>query len=288
MTLGERIGDILIKLLLLFLIFITLYPFYYVAVASLSDPSLLVKSRGFLLKPVGFSTGAYRMVFQDAIFRLGFLNTTFYVVVGTSLNLVMTCLGAYALSRPNLYGKTLIMFFIAFTMFFSGGLIPRYLLVRNLGLLNTRWALILPVAINTWNMIIMRTGFESLPESLSEAAKIDGADDLTILTRVYIPLQMPVIAVIILFYAVQHWNSYFDAMIFLRTRDLYPLQLILREILIASSTDTMMAGIVMDREPIGETIKYAAIIVSTIPILLVYPFLQKYFVKGVLIGAIKG
>lgn len=185
--------------------------------------------------------------------------------------------------------KNPIMFLIVFTMFFNGGLIPTYLLVNNLGLLDSRWALIIPSAMSAYNLIIMRTSFQGIPVSLEESAKLDGANDFTVLFRIVLPLSMPVVAVMILFYGVGHWNSWFNALIYLRTRDLYPLQLILREILITNSTDSMMTGVGgADKMPIGETIKYATIIVATIPILLLYPFLQKYFVKGVMIGAIKG
>lgn len=171
----------------------------------------------------------------------------------------------------------------------SGGMIPRYLLVKNLGMANTRWALIIPNAIATWNLIIMRTSFQSIPDSLEESAKIDGASDFTVLTRIVIPLSIPVISVITLFYAVGHWNAWFDAMIFLRKRELYPLQLILREILIMSSTENLMTNVEnLDMMPLDVIIRYATIIVATVPILLVYPFLQKYFVKGIMIGAIKG
>ena len=179
------------------------------------------------------------------------------------------------------------MFFIVFTMFFSGGLIPMYLLMQNLSLINTRWAMWLPGMIGTTNLIIMRTSFKAIPSSLEESARIDGANDFVILYRVIVPLSKPVIAVMLLYYGVGHWNSWFNAMIYLQDRNLYPLQLILREILIDSTTDVIELG-GDDSEPIAQTIKYATIMVATVPILCVYPFLQKYFVKGVMIGAIKG
>jgi putative aldouronate transport system permease protein len=179
-------------------------------------------------------------------------------------------------------------FIIVFTMFFSGGLIPNYLTVMNLGLIDSRWAIILPSAISTYNMIIMRTSFSSIPDSLEESATIDGANDITILTCIILPLSLPIIAVMVLFYGVSHWNSWFSAMFYLRSRTLYPLQLILREILITNSIDNMTTDVsAMDKEPIGESIKYATIMVATLPVLFIYPFLQKYFVKGVMIGAIK-
>jgi len=219
----------------------------------------------------------------------GYRNTLFYMVLGTTLNLFLTCLGAYGLSRKNLLLKTPITMFIIFTLFFSGGLIPSYLLVaRTLGWVDTPWALIVPGAVSTFNLLILRTAFEQVPPALEEAARIDGANDWTILWRVIIPLSLPSLAVILLFYAVNHWNAYFSALIYLRDRTLYPLQLVLREILIANQTGDMTTGTLGgDVEPIGETIKYATIVVATLPILVLYPFLQRYFVKGVMIGGVK-
>jgi putative aldouronate transport system permease protein len=288
-SLGEHVFDTFNIAFMFLMMFLTLYPFYYVLCASLSAPSELVRARGFIFSPQGFSADAYQMVFDNEMIRIGYINTIIYVVAGTSLNLLLTSFGAYALSRRNLEGKNFFMFAIVFTMFFSGGLIPTFLIVKSLGLIDSRLALIVIPAISTWNLIIMRTGFQSVPVSLEESAKMDGANDLVILFRIYFPVSLPVVAVMILFYSVYHWNAFFNAMIYIRTRTLYPLQLILREILIASSTDNMMSasGIVSDREPIGETIKYATVIVTTVPILLAYPFLQRYFIKGVMVGAIK-
>ncbi|MFK7694953.1 carbohydrate ABC transporter permease [Paenibacillus sp. HJGM_3] len=285
---GEKAFGVFNVLFMLGLCFVTLYPFVYVALASLSEPASIAQHRGLLLRPLGLNWDAYKAVFNNPMIQVGYRNTLFYVVVGTAINLVSTAIGAYVLSRRNLYFKNLLMMLIVITMFFGGGLIPTYLLINHLGMLNTVWALLIPGAIGTFNMIIMRTGFQSVPVSLEESAKIDGASDLTILFRIIIPLSMPVIAVMILWYAVGHWNSYFGALIYLRDRELFPLQLVLREILITNTTDNMMTGAAAeDRLAIAETIKYATIIVSTLPILLLYPFLQKYFVKGVLIGAIK-
>jgi putative aldouronate transport system permease protein len=220
--------------------------------------------------------------------RQGYLNTIYYVFVGTSLNVAMTSLSAYVLSRKGFYLKNVLMFYAVFTMFFSGGLIPYYLVVRSLGLADSRFSLIFPTALNTFNLIVMRTSFLAVPDSLEESATIDGAGHLTVLFSIILPLSLPVVAVMVLFYGVWHWNSWFQAMIFLRTRELYPLQLILREILIYSSTDTMITSVAAgDKEPVSETVKYATIIVATAPILIAYPFLQRYFIKGMLIGAIK-
>lgn len=286
---GELLFTIVNIGLMIGLIVVTLYPLLYVAFASFSDPATLMTTRGLLLRPLGFTLEAYIRVFDNPMILTGYRNTLFYVVGGTALNLLMTMLAAYALSRRNVMFRRPLMLLIVFTMFFSGGLIPTFLLVgRTLNLMDTPWALILPGAIHTVNLIIMRTAFEGIPYELEEAARIDGANDFTILFRVALPLSMPVVAVMILFYAVGHWNAFFSAMVYLRTRDLYPLQLILREILISNSTEMMTAGVASgDVMPIGETIKYATIVVATVPILFVYPFLQRYFVKGVMIGAIK-
>ncbi|MDG0875746.1 carbohydrate ABC transporter permease [Paenibacillus thiaminolyticus] len=288
MSLGERIFEVFNILFLILLCLVTLYPFIYVLFASLSDPAWVVQQRGLIWHPSGLNLEAYRLVFDNPMITSGYLNTLFIVSAGTCLNVFMTALGAYGLSRQNVMWKNPIMFFIVFTMFFSGGLIPSYLLVTGLGMLDSLWALIFPGAISAFNLIIMRTAFQSIPHSLEESAKLDGANDFTVMIRIILPLSMPVIAVMILFYGVGHWNSWFGAMIYLRDRELYPLQLVLREILITNSTDSMLTSAgTADKMPIGETIKYATIIVATVPILLLYPFLQKYFVKGVMIGAIK-
>ncbi len=288
-SLGDIIFDNVNNILMMFIMIITLYPFLYVVFASISEPYQIVRHQGILLRPLGFSLGAYKLVLQNPMILTGYKNTLIYVVTGTTLNLLMTSLGAYVLSRRNVMWKNFIMMAVVFTMFFNGGLIPFYLTVRDLGLSDKIWALILPTAMSTYNMIIMRTSFAGIPASLEESARIDGANDFTILFRIILPLSMPVIAVMVLFYGVAHWNAWFNAMIFLRTRDKYPLQIVLREILIASSTDDMTtAAGALDKEPLGETIKYATIIVATLPILSIYPFLQKYFVQGIMVGALKG
>ena len=286
---GERLFGMGNVALMLALIVVTLYPLLYVLFASLSNPTLLAGHRGLLFGPLSLSLEAYRRVFENPMILTGYRNTLFYVVAGTTLNVLMTALGAYALSRRNLLLKNPVMFLIVFTMFFSGGLIPTYLLVgQTLHMQDTPWALIVPGAITTINLIIMRTAFNAVPLSLDEAARLDGANDWTILFKIYLPLSLPVVAVMILFYGVAHWNSFFPAMVYLRTRELYPLQLVLREILISSNVQNMTTDVSSgDVFAIGETIKYATIIVATAPILLVYPFLQRYFVKGVMIGAIK-
>lgn len=286
-SVGERVFNIFNIIFMLLLMFVMIYPILFVALASLSSPSLIMSHKGLLLWPKGFSLGSYKAIFNYKMIFLSYQNTVIYVVLGTAINIFMTTLGAYGLSRKNVLLSNAIMFFIVFTMFFSGGLIPMYLLMQNLSLINTRWAMWLPGMIGTTNLIIMRTSFKAIPSSLEESARIDGANDFVILYRVIVPLSKPVIAVMLLYYGVGHWNSWFNAMIYLQDRNLYPLQLILREILIDSTTDVIELG-GDDSEPIAQTIKYATIMVATVPILCVYPFLQKYFVKGVMIGAIKG
>lgn len=289
-TPAEKLFTAVNTVFMLLLMVVTLYPLVYVAFASVSSPEEMVRHTGILLRPLGFTTGAYKMVFDNPMILQSYGNTLFYVLAGTALNIVMTTLAAFLLSRRSFMIKNALMMFVVFTMFFNGGLIPNYLIVRSLGLYNTVFALILPTAISTYNLIIMRTSLLALPASLEESAKIDGASELTVLIKIILPLSMPIVAVMILFYGVGHWNSWFNAMIYLRNRELYPLQLILREILISSSTDSMMTNLStsVDKEPVSEIVKYATIMVATVPILLVYPFLQKYFVKGVMIGAVKG
>lgn len=287
--LSEKIFDVFNTMLMILLIGVTLYPIFHVLNASLSDSNQLIKNSGLLLHPLGFNWDAYKIVLANPNILSGYRNTLVVVISGTALNLILTILGSYSLSRKNFILRDPIMIGIVFTMFFSGGLIPTYLLVNNgLHLGNSLLALIIPTAVNTFNLIIMRTSFQQISESLIESAKIDGAVEFRILWQIIVPLSMPVIAVMILYYSVQHWNSWFSAVIFIRDRGLYPLQLILREILIQNSTDSMASSAAMsDKEAVGESIKNATIIVATLPILLVYPFLQKYFVKGVMIGALK-
>ncbi|MFC4104106.1 carbohydrate ABC transporter permease [Paenibacillus xanthanilyticus] len=285
----DRVFDVVIYAILTLLVVATLYPLLYVLFASFSDAGQLVVNKGILWKPLGFSLEAYKSVLANPGIANGYRNTLFIVVAGVLVNLLMTSLGAYVLSRKNVMWNNVFMFFIVFTMFFGGGLIPLYLVVKGVGLLDSLWSTIIPFAVSTFNLIIMRTAFMGIPDSLEESAKIDGANHFTILFRIIIPLSMPVIAVMILYYAVDKWNGWFYASIFIKSRELFPLQLVLREILIANSTDSMAAGAsASDRFQIGETIKYATIMVATVPILCIYPFVQRFFVKGVMVGSLKG
>ncbi|MCI8443086.1 MAG: carbohydrate ABC transporter permease [Provencibacterium sp.] len=286
----EKTFDSVNIAIMVFMILITFYPFWHVLMASMSNSNRLLQHNGIMLLPEGFSGEAYRYVLQNRRIYTGYFNTLFVVVVGTAFNLLMTSLGAYVLSRKNFAARKTMTVAIIFTMYFSGGMIPRYILINNtLGLKNTLWALILPGLVSTWNLIVMRTAFFGVPESIEESARLDGANDFVILFRVILPTIMSTVAVIILFYAVGHWNAWFDAALFLRKKEKYPLQLVLREILILSSTDSMTSSVdYTDKEAIGESIKYATIIVTTLPVICIYPFLQRYFVKGVMIGAVKG
>lgn len=286
---GEQVFSVFNTFVMLFLMIICIYPLLYVAFASFSDPFRLAEHRGLLLSPLGFTLKGYELVQKNPNITSGYLNTIIYLVTGTAINLLLTSLGAYVLSRRESYWAGKLMFLIAFTMFFSGGLIPFYLTVKDMGMVNTIWAVVLPGAISTWNLIVMRTSFLSIPDSLQESAKIDGAGDFTILFKIILPLSLPVLTVMLLFYGVGHWNAWFHAMIFLRKRDMYPLQLILKEILVENtSSNFSVSDVSRENDDIYRTlVQYCTIIVATVPILLIYPFLQRYFVKGVMVGALK-
>lgn len=285
----DRIVGIVVYTVLILAIIVTAYPLIYTLSMSISSP-LAAASNEVFLWPVGLSFESYKMVFENPEIIQAYYNTLWYTGVGTVINVLMTVLSAYPLSRKRFFLRGPLMFLVTFTMFFSGGLIPQFILVNQLGLYNTRWAIVLPVAISTWNLILCRTFFQGIPDSLEEAATIDGASQYTILFRIFLPLSMPIIAVLILFYAVGHWNSYFSATLYLTDSSLQPMQIYLRKVLIQANTellrDNMASG--MERSLATLQLKYSVIIVATLPILVVYPFLQKYFVKGVMIGSLKG
>lgn len=267
-----------------------LYPIIYVLSASISDPLELLNGKVWLW-PVKVTFDGYTHVFENQDIWLGYRNTIFYTVVGTTINLVLTILVAYPLSRRDLKGRNLVMVFLLITMFFQGGLIPTYLVVKSLGMVNTIWAILIPGAINTYNVIVMRTFFQTtIPDELKDAAFIDGATNTQFLLKVVLPLSGPIIAVMVLFYGVAHWNNFFKALIYLSKRHLFPLQLILREILIQSQTDEMIGADAGFTERIlrSESLKYSVILISSFPMLVLYPILQRFFVKGVMMGSIKG
>ncbi len=285
---GEKVFTVFNYIFMSVLIFVTVYPIWYVLVASFSDSNALTGNMSLLFVPIDFTLDAYKMMLKNPMILIGYRNTLLVLVIGVTLNMFLTALGAYFMSRKRVLFKRPITLLIIFTMYFSGGLIPIYLNVRSLGLLDTYAALILPVAINTFNLIIMRTSFTSIPDSLEESAILDGAGHLTLLFRIILPLAKATVAVILLYYAVEHWNSWFNAMIFLNDRDKFPLQLVLQEILIQNDTSSMTQMVsIGDSSSVGETVKYAVIIVSSVPIFCVYPFIQRYFEKGVMIGAVK-
>lgn len=292
-TKGEQIFTVINTFLLILIALICVYPMLHVLFASVSDPVRLIQHKGILLWPRGFTLGGYRMVLGNPRIASGYQNTLIILAGGLALNMFMTTLAAYVFSRKNLKYAKYVMFMIVFTMFFSGGMIPLYLVVHRLKLTNTLWSLMIPVALSTTNFIIMRTSFAQIPESLEESARLDGAGDFTIMYRIILPLSKAVLAVITMYYAVYHWNAWFNAMVYLRKNSMFPLQLVLREILISNEISAMDANagamgasdtIYMER----VLVQYATVIVATLPILVVYPFMQKYFVKGVMVGSIKG
>ncbi|UVI27372.1 carbohydrate ABC transporter permease [Paenibacillus spongiae] len=288
---GDRMFDAINHVLLLLLLAVVLYPLVFVVSASISDPSAVLNGEVWLW-PKDLSITGYKKVFANQDILRGYLNTIVYTILGTCVNLVMTVMAAYPLSRKEFYGRNAVTALFVFTLFFSGGLIPSYLLVKNLGMVNTMWALIIPNAVAIWNIIIMRTFFQqSIPGEVQESAQIDGCGNIRILLKIVLPLSLPILAVMTLFYSVAHWNAFFNALIYLTDRGKYPLQLILREILIQSNMQEMiqtneesLAKSIME----AESIKYAVVIIANLPVLLLYPFLQRYFVKGMIIGAVKG
>ncbi len=287
---GDIVFDIINKFLLIVILIVTVYPLVFVASASISDPMEVLKGN-ILLLPKGVTLDSYRRVFRNSDILTGYKNTILYTVVGVIVNLTMTIAGAYPLSRKKFYPRNIILAFFTFTMFFGGGIIPTYLVIKRLGLINNFWVMILPGAVQVWNLILMKTFFQnSIPEELHEAAYVDGGTNMQVLIKIVLPLSAPIIAVMVLFYGVGHWNAFFNALIYLSDRSKYPLQLFLREILIESQIDDMMGSseAIADQRIYAESIKYAVIVAASLPVLMLYPVIQKYFVKGVMVGAIKG
>lgn len=268
-----------------------LFPLIYVVSASFSDPNKVIQGQVWLW-PVGFNLEGYKAVFDNPRVMSGYLNSFIIMVGGTAVNVVMTILAGYPLSRKDFPDRHLLMGLFVFTIMFSGGLIPTYILVKNLGLIDTRWALILPTAIGVWNAIIVRTYFQTtIPGDLLEAAQIEGCNEFHFLWKIVIPLSGPIIAVITLFYAVGHWNQFFQALLYLKDEAKYPLQIVLREILVENTITDMSSMDVESqllRQRLRELLKYSLIIVASAPLLMIYPFIQKYFVKGIMIGSLKG
>lgn len=284
----DRAFMVVIGVLLTTITALVLLPLIYVVASSFSSPQAVMSGR-VSLWPVDFTLRGYETALANPRILTGFLNTIIYTGGGTAISVVMTVLIAYPLSRPELPGRGLILGLLIFTMLFQGGLIPTFLVVKSLGLLDTRWALLIPNAIGVWQVLIAMTYFrETLPSELHQAARVDGASEWQYLVRVALPLSKPMLAVIALMYAIGQWNSYFDALIYLRNPDLYPLQLILREILILNQISGSDVLQMVERQQLAQLLKFSLVVISTIPILLLYPFAAKYFTKGLLVGSIKG
>lgn len=289
-TAGETLFGVFNAVFMIAVILLVLAPIWHILMASFSDSTEILKTKGLLLIPKEFNLDSYKMVFKNPSILSGYRTTLIVVVLGTSLSVLLTSFGAYALSRKGVMWSGLVMKLIVVTMFISGGMIPSYILISKwLNLDNTLWALILPALITPWNLTIMRTSFAGIPDGLIESVRIDGANEFTILFKIVMPVSKSIIAVMVLYYGVSYWNAWFNASLYLRDRALWPLQLVLREILIQNNSTTMtetMSG-AADKN-VAESIKFATIVVATLPILCIYPLLQKHFVKGVMIGSIKG
>ena len=289
----DRVFDMVNYGLSCIILIIFIYPLLFVLSASISDPNAVWNGQVWLL-PRDISFSGYEMIFQNENIWIGYRNTVIYVIVGTIINLFVTITAAYPLSRKDFYVRNFLMRLYTFTMFFSGGMIPTYLLVKQLGMLDTIWAMVIPNAASVWNVIITRTYFQNnIPEELREASAIDGCSNIRFLIKIALPLSAPIVAVMTLFYGVGHWNAFFNGLIYLSDRAKFPLQLFLREILILSQMEQNMLEYVdpnevSERMRIAETIKYGVIVVSSLPVLLAYPFVQRHFVKGIMIGSIKG
>jgi putative aldouronate transport system permease protein len=288
-TAGERLAEVAIFLTMFVAVVVTLYPFVYVVSMSISEPMAVI-SRDVWLWPVGFSTDAYRLVFEnDGVWR-AYYNTVWYTVVGTLVNIAFTVCAAYPLSRATFTGRKPITTMIVITMFFSGGLIPTFILVGKLGLYDSRWVMIWPSAVSAFLIIVARTFFQSIPNAYIEAAKLDGANDISILWKIVLPLSKPILAVLALFYAVGHWNAFFVPLVYLPSADLQPMSIFLSKVLIKDDQSMLGAGGVADtyvRSMLAIQLPYALIVVVILPIVLVYPFLQKHFAKGVMLGGLK-
>lgn len=288
---GDLIFDLFNYTLLAVITLLVLYPLYFIVIASFSDPDYINTGQVFLL-PKGFNTLGYQKIFEDAKIWRAYGNTIFYTLVGTCINIVLTMLFAYPLSRKDFCGRKFLTFFMMFTMYFQGGLMPTYILMQNIGLYDTPWVMVLLPAINVFNVIIAKTNIQNnIPEELYEAAAIDGCSHFKFFCRIVMPLSKSIVAVLVLYYGVAHWNEFMNGLVYLRDEGLYPLQLVLRGILVQNQASAdMMADIdsMMAQQKAAELIKYGLIIVSALPVLVIYPFLQKYFAKGVMVGAVKG
>ena len=287
-SIGEKAFDVLMYGCIGISILLILYPLYFILIASISDQNLVANGRVFLI-PKGIQYGGFKRVFENDLLLSGYRNTILYTALGTVVNMVLTIPAAYALSRKDFLPRRVLMFLFVFTMYFSGGLVPTYLLMKDLRLLNTIWVMIIPFAVNVTNLIIARSFFESsIPDELLEAAVMDGCSNTKFFLHIVLPLSKAILAVITLYYAVQHWNEYFNALIYLKDTALYPLHLVIRDILVMNQKASASASAASSAVQIAEQVKYAVILISTVPVMIFFPFVQKYFMKGVMIGAVKG
>ncbi|MBJ9989678.1 MULTISPECIES: carbohydrate ABC transporter permease [unclassified Paenibacillus] len=287
---GDRLFLGIVYTILILVVLAVLYPLVYILSSSISSPAAVTSGKVWLW-PVDISFEGFRVLFSRQEIMTGYLNSIIYTAAGTLISVTLTVMIAYPLSRRSLFGRNVFMMIITFTMIFSGGLIPTYMVVKDLHLIDTRWALLIPNAIWVWQVIIARSFFQSsIPGELLEASEIDGCSDIRFIRSVVLPLSKPIIAVLVLMYAVGQWNAYFDALIYLRSADLFPLQLVLRSIIIQnnSSGGTMDAMAMVQKQQLAELLKYALIVVATLPVLVIYPFVQRYFVQGMLVGSVKG
>lgn len=288
---ADKIFDTFNFILLFLAMLVVVYPLYFIIIASVSEPTAINTGK-VILFPVGFNTTGYNRIFAERSIWTAYRNTILYTSIGTTLNILLTMMFAYPLSRKEFFARKFLTFFMMFTMYFSGGLIPTYLLMRTIGLYNTPAVMVLLPALNVFNVIIAKTNIKnSIPEELYEAASIDGCSHFTFFVKVVFPLSTTIVAVLILYYGVAHWNEFMNGLIYLKDERLYPLQLVLRGILVQNQASADMMGDVeslLEQQRAAELIKYGLIIVSTLPVLAVYPFLQKYFAKGVMMGSVKG
>lgn len=287
-SIGSRIFNVINYSLLILISIITIVPFMYIVAVSFATPEEVAKG-GLMLFPTKFTLGAYQYIFSTETMIRSVMVSIGVTVVGTLINLMLTSFMAYPLARPNLRGRSAVLFMVLFTMLFSGGMIPTYFVVKAFGMINSYWSLIIPTAISAFNLIVLKNFFQQIPEGLEESAKIDGCHDLGILFRIVLPLSMPAMATFGLFYAVSHWNTYFNAVMYINDSEKWPVQIVLRQIVLLSQD--MIGDSTAQAEPmeyLPQTIRMASIVVATIPIVIVYPFLQKYFAKGVMLGSVKG
>jgi multiple sugar transport system permease protein/putative aldouronate transport system permease protein len=290
-SLGDRVFVVAIYLLLGAVLLIVLLPLVYIVAASFSDPQAVIAGDVWFL-PVRPTLRGYDAVFKNPKLMTGFYNSFFYMIVGTLVNLAMTLLCAYPLTRKQFGARNVLSALMVFTMYFSGGMVPIYMVVKKLGLIDTRLAMIIPAALSVWNVILCRTYIASvIPETLYESASLDGCSPLRFMIFIVVPLSTPILAVLALYYGVTHWNTYFNALIYLNRAELAPLQIVLREILVLSKIDPSMIADARElaaKQGLTDLLKYSVIVVGSVPVMLIYPFVQKYFVKGVMIGAVKG